>query len=101
MNSTSLTAHGMSNWHAFSHLVETRLLAALPTSPGVYAILLPQPEPRRQAASDIAYIGLAVNQKGLRGRVRQYFHPGHRRPRTSRCDSGFAFPAVLSNSGSW
>ena len=26
--------------------------------------------------SDIAYIGKATNQNGLRGRVRQYFHPG-------------------------
>jgi hypothetical protein len=42
----------------------------------VYAIILAQPQPRRSGSSDIAYIGRAVNQNGLRGRVRQYFHPG-------------------------
>lgn len=76
MDSTALKAYGISNWSAFSHLAERQLLAALPGSPGVYVILFPQPEPRRHGASDIAYIGRAGNQNGLRGRVRQYFHPG-------------------------
>jgi hypothetical protein len=42
----------------------------------VYVVLFSQPERRQRAASDIAYIGRAGNQNGLRGRVRQYFHPG-------------------------
>ncbi len=45
-------------------------------SPGVYIILLGGSEPRLRGNSDIAYIGKATNLKGLRGRVRQYFHPG-------------------------
>lgn len=76
MDSTALGVHGISNWAAFGQLVDRQLLASLPTSPGVYAILFAQPEPRRRGSSDIAYIGRAVNQNGLRGRVRQYFHPG-------------------------
>jgi excinuclease UvrABC nuclease subunit len=76
MNSTDLKPHGISNWLPFSHLAERQLLTALPTCPGVYVIRLPQPEPRLQGASDIAYIGRAGNRNGLRGRVRQYFHPG-------------------------
>src|SRR5262249_40012812 len=38
--------------------------------------LLAQAEPRRRGSSDIGYIGSAVNQKGLQGRIRQYYHPG-------------------------
>jgi hypothetical protein len=33
---------------------------------------------RVRGASDIAYIGRATNRNGLRGRLRQYFHPGWR-----------------------
>ncbi len=76
MDSAALKAHGISNWLAFSHLVERQLLSALPTSPGVYVVRLPRPEPKRSGVSDIAYIGRAENQNGVRGRVRQYFHPG-------------------------
>lgn len=76
MDSTSLKVHGISTWTAFVHLAERALLSALPTSAGVYVILLSQSEQRRRGASDIAYIGKAGNQNGLRGRVRQYFHPG-------------------------
>ena len=76
MDSTALKAHGISTWAAFVHLTERELLATLPTSAGVYVILLAQSEQRRRGASDIAYIGRAGNQNGLRGRVRQYFHPG-------------------------
>lgn len=76
MDSTVLKAQGFSQLHVLSRLAERQLLDALPTSPGVYLILLPQPEPRRIGASDIGYIGRAINQNGLRGRVRQYFHPG-------------------------
>lgn len=76
MDSTALRAHGISNWAAFAQIAERQLLASLPTSPGVYAIAFAQPEQRRRGSSDIAYIGRAGNQNGLRGRVRQYFHPG-------------------------
>lgn len=76
MDSTALKAHSISNWAAFTQLAERQLLTALPTSPGVYVVLFSQPERRQRGASDIAYIGRAGNQNGLRGRVRQYFHPG-------------------------
>lgn len=76
MDSTALKVHGISNWGAFARLAERQLLSTLPTSPGVYVIVLAQPEQRRRGASDIAYLGRAGNQNGLRGRVRQYFHPG-------------------------
>ena len=76
MDSTALKVHSISNWAAFAHLAERQLLAALPTSPGVYVILFAQTEQRRRGSSEIANIGRAGNQNGLRGRVRQYFHPG-------------------------
>jgi hypothetical protein len=76
MDSTTLKALGISCLANFTNVAERELLAALPTSPGVYAVLLAQPEQRKRGASDIAYIGRAGNQNGLRGRVRQYFHPG-------------------------
>lgn len=76
MDSVALRNRGVHFWAVFALLSERELLTSLPTSPGVYVILLPQPEQRRQGASDIGYIGRAVNPNGLRGRVRQYFHPG-------------------------
>ncbi len=42
----------------------------------MYAVLFSEQQPREQGRSDIAYIGRAANQNGLRGRIRQYFHPG-------------------------
>jgi len=60
----------------FSCNTESVVLPGLPVSPGVYVIILGQPEQRRIGVSDIAYIGKATNQNGLRGRIRQYFHPG-------------------------
>jgi excinuclease UvrABC nuclease subunit len=63
-------------WAAFTRVSERALLSSLPTLPGVYIVLLPEAEARRKGASDIAYIGCAANQRGLRGRVRQYYHPG-------------------------
>lgn len=76
MDSVALRTYGFHLWAAFTLVTERGPLTSLPTSSGVYIILLPQPEQRRQGASDIGYIGSAVNQKGLRGRVRQYYHPG-------------------------
>lgn len=76
MDSASLQDRGIGAWVAFACTTELEVLAALPPSPGVYVILLGAPEQRRRGASDIAYIGKATNQNGLRGRVLQYFHPG-------------------------
>src|ERR1700675_2590557 len=76
MDSASLQDHGIGSWMAFACTTEREVLAGLPTSPGVYVILLGESEQRRRGTSDIAYVGRATNQNGLRGRVRQYFHPG-------------------------
>jgi len=63
-------------WAPFTRSAEIDLLRSLPTALGVYVILFQSPQARRRGESDIAYIGRAVNQNGLRGRVRQYYHPG-------------------------
>lgn len=77
MDSTSLQQqHAIESWVAFTSAVERQVLTGLPGSPGVYVILLGASENRHCGTSDVAYIGKATNQKALRGRVRQYFHPG-------------------------
>lgn len=76
MDSVALRTYGLQQWAAFTLLTERSLLASLPTLPGVYVVLLPRSEQRRQGTSDIGYIGRAANQNGLRGRMRQYYHPG-------------------------
>jgi excinuclease UvrABC nuclease subunit len=76
MDSCSLRERGIVFWDEFSVASENAVLARLPTSPGVYVVRLAEMAPRRRGTSDIAYIGKATNQNGLRGRVRQYFHPG-------------------------
>jgi hypothetical protein len=52
-------------------------MAALPTCFGVYAFVFPDQQVRRIGTSDIAYVGSAKNQGGLRRRIRMYFHPGY------------------------
>lgn len=76
MDSTSLQDRGINSWVAFNCTTEREVLAGLPRPPGVYVILLGASERRLRGTSDIAYVGSATNQNGLRGRVRQYFHPG-------------------------
>jgi excinuclease UvrABC nuclease subunit len=73
MDSSSV---GISSWTSFACATERELLASLPELPGVYVVVLAEPAPRIIGRSDIAYIGKATNRGGLRGRVRQYFHPG-------------------------
>ena len=76
MRSTDLLARGFGSWQPFAMETERELLDRLPTTFGVYSMRFTQLEPRRLGESDIACIGRAVNQNRLRGRVRQYFHPG-------------------------
>jgi hypothetical protein len=76
MDSTCLPSLGVSSWMPLVCTTERIVLAGLPTTRGVYVIVLPTPEQRRRGASDIAYIGRATNRNGLQGRIRQYYHPG-------------------------
>jgi hypothetical protein len=76
MNADDLVTHGFGNWEPFSATVERDLLLRIPTTYGVYVVVLPVAQSLRRGCSDVGYIGRAVYQTGLRGRVRQYFHPG-------------------------
>lgn len=76
MDRVALEALGFKAWLQFSLIAEREVLKLLPQAPGVYAILLPENRPRLLGDSNIGYIGSAANQNGLRGRIRQYFHPG-------------------------
>ena len=76
MDSIALRGLGFGSWTPISVDTETALLSGLPVSCGVYAFLFAKSMTRQRGISDIAYIGKASNQNGLRGRVRQYFHPG-------------------------
>jgi hypothetical protein len=76
MDSASLQTCGVGSWMAFTCDTEPSVLANLPSGVGVYVVLLGEQAACRRGASDIAYIGKATNRGGLRGRVRQYFHPG-------------------------
>ena len=51
----------------------------LPELPGVYAIRQTEGRPLSHLPtgfSDLVYIGSAANQRGLRQRIRHYYHPG-------------------------
>lgn len=76
MDKDYLSRQGFVGWSSFSAANEHRILGELPTKPGVYAIVLSAYKACRYGSSDIGYIGRATNRGGLRGRVRQYFHPG-------------------------
>ena len=76
MNSMDLRTEGLVDWHPFSPPHEPRLKKILPVRIGLYSIRRKRPICRLVGQSDIAYIGSATNQRGLRGRISQYFHPG-------------------------
>ncbi len=76
MNSNDLVLIGVKGWFAFSLESEKELLRQLPDTKGVYIIIFKSNKPRTNGTSDIAYIGKAGNQAGIRHRIRQYFHPG-------------------------
>ena len=76
MNSEDLSKTGFSEWQPFNRQTKKELLRSVPKSFGIYAIRRDRPFSRVRGASDILYIGSAANQKGLRGRIRQYFSPG-------------------------
>ena len=77
MTSADLGQSGFGGWTRFNTRSKANRLAALPAEKGVYCIRC------RESAftfpvghSDILYIGSAANLNGLRGRCRQYLHPG-------------------------
>jgi len=76
MNSRGLAAHGFVLWLPFNRAGERDLLERTPEEPGVYAFGRLTPYTRRVGESDIVYIGSAANERGLKMRLRQYFHPG-------------------------
>ena len=76
MHSFELHPSEMTDWHPFSPSREAHLLAALPRTAGVFVIRRQTPYPRERGVSDIAYVGSAARSIGLKGRIRQYFHPG-------------------------
>jgi excinuclease UvrABC nuclease subunit len=77
VNSSDLTKYGFGTWLPFSRANEPNLLSLLPTRPGAYAIRRSTPFQRHVGLSDILYFGSAANARGLKNRLRQYFHPGH------------------------
>ena len=73
MNSAELESYGFINWY----LMSGQLLSSVPAHPGVYVMKVNQSFGRYKGNSDILYIGRTTCVKsGLRGRIRQYFHPG-------------------------
>lgn len=76
MKSSDLLREGFATWQRFCPDSERTLIPSLPAAPGVYVIRRKQPFGRFVGETDIAYIGSAASAQGLKGRIRQYFHPG-------------------------
>ena len=106
MKSGYLSKRGFGAWRPFSRGAERILLNQLPTTPGVYSMRFTREESRLRGESDIAYVGKATNRNGLRGRIRQYFHPGWRQSTNlamkDRLDRGLVleFAYVATRGGS-
>lgn len=75
MNTRFLESIGFGTWSPFKKTAERQLLASLPERPGVYIVRGTSLQ-LLAGDSDIRYIGVARNGRGLRGRIRQYLHPG-------------------------
>lgn len=67
---------GISKWYPFSK----ESLKDAPVQHGIYIFRSAQSKPfgRLRGQSDILYIGSTKGSRGLRGRLQQYFSPGHR-----------------------
>jgi len=76
MNNEDLKSFGFARWIGFSLLEESVVLENLPKHIGVYAIRDKTGFGRYRGTSDLVYFGSAINQNGLRQRIRLYFHPG-------------------------
>lgn len=66
---------GISGWHPFNK--ET--VKSAPGQHGIYIFRMAQSKRfgRLKGESDILYIGSTKGSRGLRGRLQQYFSPGH------------------------
>ena len=77
MNSKSLRGDGFGPWYEFSIPNEDKLLRSVPREKGVYVIKYKRSFGRFLGKSDIMYFGSSEEKKrGLRGRIRSFFHPG-------------------------
>jgi hypothetical protein len=76
MTSSDLEAEGFGSWGRFNRQSKSNLLERIPAKIGVYVIRTTIAVRRIRGESDIAYVGSACNQNGLRGRLNQYFSPG-------------------------
>jgi hypothetical protein len=76
MTTGDLGARGFHGWSKFNRPSKSEVLKSLPCKFGVYVLRGTTAIGRIPGASDIAYIGSACNQRGLQGRIRQYFSPG-------------------------
>jgi hypothetical protein len=77
MTSATLIQFGFSAWHPMTIAAERMLLGKLPPERGVYCIRCSS-SALKLGPSDIVYFGKAENAAGIRRRIRQYFHPGHK-----------------------
>lgn len=76
MNSADLAREGFTGWMSFRPTLEQALLAQVPTVPGVFVVRRRQPYRRQRGESDLVYVGVGANRRGLNQRLRQVFHPG-------------------------
>lgn len=76
MNTQELETEGFRAWHKFNRRTKAELLDCAPLSFGAYIIRALAPVKRSRGESDIVYVGSACNQRGLRGRIEQFFSPG-------------------------
>lgn len=76
LKSSQLVDYGFVTWRSFSLIQENALLTVLPKQMGVYVIRDSKNFGRYQGESDIVYIGSTTSSRGLKRRIRFYFHPG-------------------------
>ena len=76
LNSSQLVDYGFVTWRSFSLIQENALLTVLPKQMGVYVIRDSKNFGRYKGESDIVYIGSTISSRGLKRRIRFYFHPG-------------------------
>ena len=66
-----LAENGLADWHVMSD--ECKLLSLLPSNIGVFVITKVGNEGQE---IEFIHCGIGVNQKGLKNRIRQIYHPG-------------------------